>query len=109
MHMEAPDRDALALVDASEPGAGFFAFPRGARAGTCLHAILEDWMRGKGSLEQLVPAALQNHGIDAELWGDIAVAQLQAVLDTDLDGQGLRLSALQANRRLPELGFTFPV
>lgn len=109
MHMEAPDRDALALVDASEPGAGFFAFPRGARAGTCLHAILEDWMRGKGSLEQLVPLALQEHGIDAELWGAIAIAQLQAVLDTDLDGQGLRLSALQANRRLPELGFTFPV
>lgn len=109
LHMEAPDRDALALVDASEPGAGFFAFPRGARAGTCLHAILEDWMRGKGSLEQLVPPALQEHGIDAELWSAIAIAQLQAVLDTDLDGQGLRLSALQANRRLPELGFTFPV
>lgn len=109
LHMEAPDRDALALVDAGEPGAGFFAFPRGARAGTCLHAILEDWMRGKGSLEQLVPLALQEHGIDAELWGAIAIAQLQAVLDTDLDGQGLRLSALQANRRLPELGFTFPV
>ena len=109
MHMEAPDHDALALVDASEPGAGFFAFPRGARAGTCLHAILEDWMRGKGSLEQLVPLALQEHGIDAELWGAIAIAQLQAVLDTDLDGQGLRLSTLQANQRLPELGFTFPV
>lgn len=109
LHMEAPDRDTLVTVDASEPGAGFFAFPRGARAGTCLHAILEDWMRGKGSLEQLVPLALQEHGIDAELWGAIAIAQLQAVLDTDLDGQGLRLSALQANRRLPELGFTFPV
>ncbi|HSX72430.1 MAG TPA: PD-(D/E)XK nuclease family protein, partial [Pseudomonas sp.] len=109
MHMEAPDRDSLALVDASEPGVGFFAFPRGARAGTCLHAILEDWMRGKGSLEQLVPLALQEHGIDAELWSEIAIAQLQAVLDTDLDGQGLRLAALQPNRRLPELGFTFPV
>lgn len=109
MHMEAPDRDSLALVDASEPGAGFFAFPRGARAGTCLHAILEDWMRGKGELAQLVPAALQAHGIDAELWSEIATQQLQAVLDTDLDGHGLRLAALQANRRLPELGFTFPV
>ena len=109
MHMEAPDRDSLALVDASEPGTGFFAFPRGARAGTCLHAILEDWMRGKGELAQLVPAALQAHGIDAELWSEIATQQLQAVLDTDLDGHGLRLSALQASRRLPELGFTFPV
>ena len=109
MHMEAPDRDALAQVDASEPGSGFFAFPRGARAGTCLHAILEDWVRGKGSLAQLVPGILSDHGIDAATWGDIAVAQLQAVLDTDLDGQGLRLSSLQPGRRLPELGFTFPV
>ncbi len=66
-------------------------------------------MRGKGELAQLVPAALQAHGIDAELWSEIATQQLQAVLDTDLDGHGLRLSALQANRRLPELGFTFPV
>ncbi|MDG9925195.1 MULTISPECIES: UvrD-helicase domain-containing protein [unclassified Pseudomonas] len=109
MHMEAPDRDSLAMPAASEPGAGFFAFPRGARAGTCLHAILEDWMRGKGSLEQLVPAALQNHGIDAATWAETATAQLQRVLDCDLDGQGLSLAALDPTRRLPELGFTFPV
>lgn len=109
MHMEAPDRDTLALVDANEPGSGFFAFPRGARAGTCLHAILEDWMRAKGSLEQLVPPALQGHGIDAESWSEVATTQLQRVLDSDLDGQGLRLAALAPARRLPELGFTFPV
>ncbi|MBD9426133.1 exodeoxyribonuclease V subunit beta [Pseudomonas sp. PDM15] len=109
MHMEAPDRDGLAMPDASEPGAGFFAFPRGARAGTCLHAILEDWMRGKGSLEQLVPAALQDHGIDAATWTETATAQLQRVLDCDLDGQGLSLATLDPTRRLPELGFTFPV
>jgi exodeoxyribonuclease V beta subunit len=109
MHMEAPDRDHLAMPAASEPGPGFFAFPRGARAGTCLHAILEDWMRGKGSLEQLVPAALQDHGIDAATWSETATAQLQRVLDCDLDGQGLSLAALDPTRRLPELGFTFPV
>jgi exodeoxyribonuclease V beta subunit len=109
MHMEAPDRDGLVMPAASEPGAGFFAFPRGARAGTCLHAILEDWMRGKGSLEQLVPAALQDHGIDPTTWAETATAQLQLVLDCDLDGHGLSLAALDPTRRLPELGFTFPV
>ncbi|MET1079432.1 MAG: exodeoxyribonuclease V subunit beta [Pseudomonas sp.] len=108
LHMEAPDRDALVIPDASEPGNGFYAFPRGARAGTCLHAVLEDWARGKGSLEQLMTPALSGHGLPLE-WAELAVAQLQAVLDTDLDGQGLCLSALQASRRLPELGFTFPV
>ncbi|MCF7201249.1 exodeoxyribonuclease V subunit beta [Pseudomonas oligotrophica] len=108
LHMEAPDRDALALPDASEPGAGFFAFPRGARAGTCLHAILEDWARGKAPLAELVEPALAGHGLSTD-WTESARAQLQQVLDTDLDGHGLRLAALRPERRLPELGFTFPV
>ncbi|UUY09364.1 exodeoxyribonuclease V subunit beta [Pseudomonas sp. J452] len=109
MHMEAPDRDGLVMPDASEPGSGFFAFPRGARAGTCLHAILEDWARGKAPLADLVEPALSAHGINAELWTAIASAHLQQVLDSDLDGSGLTLASLQAARRLPELGFTFPV
>jgi exodeoxyribonuclease V beta subunit len=108
MHMEAPDRDALVMPAASDPGTGFFAFPRGARAGTCLHAILEDWARGKGPLSALVEPALSGHGLPVE-WAELAVAQLQQVLDSDLDGQGLTLASLTPARRLPELGFTFPV
>jgi exodeoxyribonuclease V beta subunit len=109
MHMETADRDGLQLPDASEPGSGFYGFPRGARAGTCLHAILEDWARGKGALSSLVAPGLTRHGIDATLWGEIAQQQLQRVLDSDLDGNGLSLTALAPTRRLPELGFTFPV
>ncbi|CAD5107424.1 exodeoxyribonuclease V subunit beta [Zestomonas carbonaria] len=108
-HMEAPDRDALVMPAASEPGTGFFAFPRGARAGTCLHAILEDWMRGKGELETLVTTQLAAHGIDAVTWGATATEHLRRVLDCDLDDTGLGLAALDPARRLPELGFTFPV
>lgn len=107
-HHEAPDRDQLAAPASREPGSGFFAFPRGARAGTCLHAILEDWMRGKGELAALVGQQLQEHGLPLD-WQAIATEQLQRVLDTDLDGAGLRLSALDPARRLPELGFTFPL
>jgi exodeoxyribonuclease V beta subunit len=109
MHMETADRDGMQLPDANEPGSGFYGFPRGARAGTCLHAILEDWARGKGALSSLVAPGLTSHGIDAALWGEIALRQLQIVLDTDLDGTGLSLAALTPTRRLPELGFTFPV
>ncbi|MCY1527880.1 RecBCD enzyme subunit RecB [compost metagenome] len=109
LHMEAPDRDTLAMPAASEPGSGFFAFPRGARAGTCLHAILEDWARGKGELDALVEPQLAAHGIDAATWGGIAREHLRRVLDSDLDGQGLTLAVLDPARRLPELGFTFPV
>ncbi|MDX1297999.1 MAG: exodeoxyribonuclease V subunit beta [Pseudomonas sp.] len=108
MHMEAPDRDGLVIPDASEPGSGFFAFPRGARAGTCLHAILEDWARGKAALAELIEPGLSGHGISND-WNAVALEQLQQVIDCDLDGQGLTLSGLNPARRLPELGFTFPV
>jgi len=108
VHKEAPDRDGLALPSSSEPGSGIFAFPRGARAGTCLHAILEDWARGKGSLDELSGPALIAHGLPEEATALIA-QHLQQVVDTDLNGQGLRLSALEPSRCLPELGFTFPV
>ncbi len=109
MHMETADRDGLVMPDASEPGSGFYAFPRGTRAGTCLHAILEDWARGKGELADLVAPGLSAHGIDAEAWGAVALTQLQCVLDSDLDGNGLTLASLKPARRLPELGFTFPI
>jgi exodeoxyribonuclease V beta subunit len=109
MHMEAPDRDTLFIPDASEPGNGFYAFPRGARAGTCLHAIFEDWAGGKGTIEELVEPALTAHGIDAEQWGEVARVHLQRVLTCDLNGRGLSLAQLDPTQRLPELGFTFPV
>jgi exodeoxyribonuclease V beta subunit len=108
MHMEAPDRDGLVLPDASEPGTGFFAFPRGARAGTCLHAILEDWARGKAPLNELIEPGLSGHGISSD-WQAVALEQLQQVIDADLDGNGLCLASLNPARRLPELGFTFPL
>jgi exodeoxyribonuclease V beta subunit len=108
MHMEAPDRDGLVMPDASEPGTGFFAFPRGARAGTCLHAILEDWARGKATLAELIEPGLSGHGISND-WNAVALEQLQQVINCDLNGQGLTLANLNPARRLPELGFTFPV
>jgi exodeoxyribonuclease V beta subunit len=108
LHMEAPDRDGLAIPSASEPGTGFFAFPRGARAGTCLHAMLEDWARNKAPLEELIEPNLSGHGISND-WNEVVLGQLQQVLDADLDNNGLTLNALNPARRLPELGFTFPL
>ncbi len=107
-HREAPDRDALPLADPAEPGNGIFAFPRGARAGTCLHGILEDWARGKDRLPVLITQALAAYGLP-EAFAGLLQQHLQQVLHTDLDGQGLTLASLQPARRLPELGFTFPV
>jgi len=109
VHRDTPDRDNITAPALSEPGAGFFAFPRGARAGTCLHGILEDWARDKGALPVLVENALKATAIDPKQWCDITCAHLQQVLDADLNGQGLSLASLQPAQRLPELGFCFPL
>lgn len=106
-HSEAPDRDQQAPLLVQEPGEGFFAFPRGARAGVCLHAIFENWANGQTLDVDAVAQSLTEHGIDAPLWAELTHAHLMQVLETALDGQGLRLSAL--TRKLPELSFTFPV
>jgi len=109
VHRDAPDRDSITAPALLEPGTGFFAFPRGARAGICLHSILEDWARDKDALPALVEQALKANAIDPKQWTGITTAHLQQVLDTNLNGQGLSLSALTPAQRLPELGFCFPL
>jgi len=109
VHRDAPDRDSITAPAILEPGLGFFAFPRGARAGTCLHGILEDWARGKDALPNLVEPALKASAIDPKQWGDITSAHLQQVLEADLNGEGLSLSALKPEQCLPELSFCFPL
>jgi len=109
VHRDAPDRDSITAPAMLEPGTGFFAFPRGARAGTCLHGILEEWARGKDALPALVEPALKTSAIDSKQWSEITREHLQQVLSADLNGEGLSLSALKPNQRLPELGFCFPL
>ncbi|TWH64616.1 DNA helicase/exodeoxyribonuclease V beta subunit [Azomonas agilis] len=108
MHKEAPDYDAFSPLDTQDSGQGFHGFARGARAGTCLHAILEHWALGKGALHELSLEALRDHGFPEDQ-AELVTAHLQQVLDCPLDGEALRLSELPAERCLPELGFTFPV
>ena len=108
VHKEAPDYDASNIREVTEQGEGIHAFPRGARAGTCLHAILEDWARDKGTLETLTQAGLNAHGLPESLT-PLLSQHLQHVLDTALGDHNLRLSALTAPQKRPELGFTFPV
>src|SRR5690606_8777057 len=105
LHMEAPDRDGLVLPDAAEPGSGFFAFPRGARAGTCLQSILNDCARGRAPLPELVQPILSGHDISI-YWSAAALQRLQPILDTSWCEQGFSLSLLGPARRLPGLGFT---
>ncbi|BBA34451.1 putative Exodeoxyribonuclease V beta chain [Methylocaldum marinum] len=109
-HSEAPDYDLLPDSDLPEaPGDSIFAFPRGARAGSCLHAILEEWdfaCRDSESLGELVRRKLKAHGID-DHWTPTVREAIETALDTPLDESGLRLSDTLPEKRLVEMEFTY--
>ncbi len=89
-----------------------FDFPRGARAGTCLHAIFErlDFAcHSHTDLEDLVGRTLSRHGLDAEKWQAVIVAMVQNVLATPLNRQGMTLARIKRNQRLDELEFNYPL
>ncbi len=86
-------------------------FPRGSRAGTFMHKLLErcDFPDARGAaLAQEVQKQLQRHGFDAS-WQGAMEAMVGNVLDTPLDGAGLRLRDVTAARRLIELEFYYPL
>jgi len=114
--VETPDYDmttaAPPTVDIAPIGLNVFAFPRGARAGTCLHTIFErlDFIRSdRMLLEDRVRRTLTGHGLDAEVWTPTVADWVERVLATPLDGNGLRLGTVTLNRRINELEFYYPV
>jgi exodeoxyribonuclease V beta subunit len=113
--IEAPDYDAADRPEAPELATGrrnIFAFPRGAHAGKCLHAIFEhvDFERcARPELERIVARDLVLHGFDDEWTGTVA-DMMEAVLATPLDRERtLRLSGVSRARRLDELEFYYPI
>jgi exodeoxyribonuclease V beta subunit len=94
-------------------GSGIFAFPKGARAGTCLHDILEHLnftKTGGPSARNLIAEKLHGYGF-AETWTDTIQEMVQKVLSTCLDpaDPGLRLQKISAKARVHELEFVFPL
>lgn len=115
---ERPDYDSLAGVsqaDIAEPeteARGVFAFPRGIRAGQCLHGILEvmDFQAGDGpKFRALVRQQLERQGLDP-VWEEQVAHWLLSVLAVTLDREtGLRLDAVPAQERVAEMGFYLPL
>ncbi len=116
---ELPDYDAVTLAGPIEPAGsagtdqeGIFVFPRGARPGACLHAILErvDFTAlERGALESLVQRTLADYGLGTH-WTPTVADTVERVCATALDeGTGLRLQDVPASRRLNELEFYYPV
>lgn len=110
--IEAPDHDAIVASVAVSPAptfGGIDAFPRGTRAGSCLHALFErvDFQRP----EQAGPHAddvLAEFGFPAE-WRPVLEKLVADVVATPLDGAGLSLTRVARGERLIELEFTFPL
>jgi exodeoxyribonuclease V beta subunit len=110
-----PDHDARMIGTTSfddESPTGIFAFPRGARAGTCLHQIFEeiDFVATKETARQAtVKRTLEAHGFTNH-WVDVIETMLEKVLRTPLDGSGsLCLSQVKRSRRVDEMAFYFPL
>lgn len=93
-----------------EGGDSVFSFPRGAEAGTFLHAVLEqvDFQdpAAPGAAES-VADLLHRSGL-APHWAPLVLQWLAQVAETPLlAGSDLRLSLVRSNDRLAELGFHF--
>jgi exodeoxyribonuclease V beta subunit len=84
------------------------AFPRGAEAGTAVHAVLEEVPPGEllGPRGVEVAAAqLARHGIDATLWAAPLLAGLDEVVRTPILEDGTRLVDVAPGDRVDELEF----
>jgi len=108
-----PDYDAQQSMSIDRPVAhDIFGFPRGARAGCCIHSIFEQidfatYERVK--LEPLVEEMLLVNGFESN-WMPVITDMVESVLTTPLDSaETLYLKSVSAKQRLVELEFHFPL
>ena len=106
-----PDYDPQVQPGASDGERSFFTFPRGARAGTCLHRIFElidfrdDSSSGRSDIVQQV---LGEYGFEDD-WTSVITSMLQRVLNVPLNDEGLHLGTLARCDRVDEMAFCYPV
>ncbi len=97
----------------ADGAASIFSFPRGARAGTCLHAIFEELDFGEARGEaarRLVQESLVRYGFGEE-WTGTLVEALARIVATPLDpaDPALCLARIGTADRLNELEFHYPL
>ncbi len=88
-----------------------FEFPRGARAGRCLHGVFElvDFTAGATAWTPVVRRMLATHGFARE-WEPVLVDMVGRVVATPLDESGaVRLNRVPPAARLVELEFHHPI
>jgi len=107
---ERPDHDHGVLEPLPlETASGLLPFPRGARAGTCLHAILEriDFTAPRAEIQVAVQESVVSFGFDPAC-APAASDLIERTLDAQLD-PGVRLARVAPHKRLVELEFMLPV
>ena len=111
-----PDHDGFVAppsVDEREPADDIIAFPRGARAGSCLHAVFERVLV-EGSVDSkawlsISTRALDEFGLPLRL-AETVVRIVDHVLTTTIDAQsGLSLGAVRADALQVEMEFWYPI
>ena len=114
-----PDRDTGPQMDISDEAAtgpqasGIFAFPKGARAGSFLHDIMEHMdyaQEDMGAARTLVSRKLPEYGFEGK-WVDAIVSMLTNVVNMPLDPEDgkLKLAAVNTRDRINEVEFYFPL
>ena len=103
----------IAVTEAKKPLSGIFAFPKGTKAGTFLHDLLEHLdftFKDTTLLQGLVLEKLRQHGFEA-IWLDTILNMVQKVLSVPLkpDRKDFSLSRVPNGDRLNELEFYFPL
>jgi exodeoxyribonuclease V beta subunit len=85
-------------------------FPRGARAGNCVHTVFEHVdFTAPATFAPSVRSALAQHGLDAA-WAPVLAEMVERVVATPLDESGtVRLGRVGRNDRLVELEFHRPL
>jgi exodeoxyribonuclease V beta subunit len=112
---EQPDHDEMGAAARTElPATGIFAFPGGAKPGTCLHKILEKLdfpLWNQPATTGLVREQLRMHGLPEAEFTEVIVEMLGKVMTAPLDEgvPGLTLAKLTTAQRLHELEFYFPL
>ncbi|MCP4666078.1 MAG: exodeoxyribonuclease V subunit beta [Deltaproteobacteria bacterium] len=122
---EWPDRDETdpAVEDSKEdledeavtpgPDVSIFSFPKGTRAGTFLHDVLEHLdfhAKDQAAMEGLVAEKLAGYGFESH-WLDAVCEMINKVLSLPLapESQDLNFAAIPNEDRLNELEFYFPL
>jgi exodeoxyribonuclease V beta subunit len=120
MQPERPDYDEVTASDSVKqnglpepPVLDTFRFPKGAAAGTCLHAILEKIsFTDPTGHEAVIGAELARAGFD-QSWLPVVGSWMEDILNTGLkvkqDEEIFFLSAVQDNDRVNEMAFYFPL